>query len=298
MTLPNDQDAAGSDRLILDPKERRPAVVDLIRSAEHRVCLTIFRCTDFKVLDALADALRRKVRVQLLVTRHAKNWKKRLGDLRRFLEGMGAEVHRYEGIVRKYHAKYLLADDTTALVTSMNLTRKCLQMTCDFQFITRRPEIVSGLRSVFDADWNTHETTEHEPLDGHLIVGPENSRARLAELIASANDSIRIIDHKLSDPAILSLLETKQQAGVRVAVLGAADLGGLVPHGKMVQVDGTRAAIGSISLSARSLDTRREVAVVVDDPACARKLSDFFDRLFAARESGIESLVSPKDLHA
>ena len=61
-----------------------------------------------------------------------------------------------------------------------------------------------------------------------------------------------------------------------VEILAASQLGGLLPHGKLVIVDGNRAAFGSMSLSALSLDFRREVAVIVDDARCVRKLKDFF----------------------
>ncbi len=100
-----------------------------------------------------------------------------------------------------------------------------------------------------------------------LIVGPEHARREFTRLLEQARRSIAIVDPKLTDPAILDLLKVKRKAGVAVTVLGREHVGGLTPHGKMVIVDGAIAVIGSMSLSALSLDFRREVAVIVRDRA-------------------------------
>src|SRR6266702_4814831 len=95
------------ERLVLDPAERRDTVLEVIRAARQNLVLSVFRCDDFKVLDELALAVERRVRVRALLTPHAKNWERRLQDLGVFLESMGAEVHRYSGTHSNYHAKYI-----------------------------------------------------------------------------------------------------------------------------------------------------------------------------------------------
>ena len=67
---------------------------------------------------------------------------------------------------------------------------------------------------------------------------------------------------------------------------GQKKIGGLLSHGKIMLIDGTRAVIGSLALTALSLDFRREVALVVDDPAAAAEI----DRLF--RSIGAEAGAS------
>ena len=113
-------------------------------------------------------------------------------------------------------------------------------------------------------------------ISGRLIVGPDRARAQLTALLEGARRSIQIIDHKLDDPAIGFLLRSQKAAGVEVQVLGAGQLGGLLPHGKLILVDGHTAAFGSMALGALSLDFRREVSVIVNDPRCVRKLRDFY----------------------
>ena len=135
--MPSARREAGSQ-----PGERRDTVLDVIRGARHDLVLSLFRCDDFKVLDALASAVERKVRVRALLTPHAKNWDHRLQDLGVFLESMGAEVYRYAGTHSKYHAKYIVADSGPALVASLNFTRKCFQKTCDFILVTHDPVVL------------------------------------------------------------------------------------------------------------------------------------------------------------
>ncbi len=283
------------ERLILAPEERRPAVLEMIHTARTRLALSLFRCTDFKILDGLAEARRRNVRVQVLITRSAKGWKKRLKKIRTLLEAMGAEVHRYSGGLAKYHAKYVVADDGPALIASLNFTHKCFRRTCDFVLLTHDPEVVSGLQKLFEADWLARKSALPEGITDRLIIGPEQARARLAGLLQQARRTIRIIDHRVTDSAMLALLRTKEAEGVSVKVLSNGAPAGLLPHGKMILVDESTAVIGSLSLSRSSLDSRREVAVLVKDPDCIRQLGEFFEKVAADKPSHPPTLPSPKD---
>ena len=94
-----------------DPAERKAALLGVIGAAKRRLILSLFRCDDFSILDALAAALERGCEVEAVLTKRAKGGKKRLKKLWGALEEMGAVVTRYADPVVKYHAKYLVADD-------------------------------------------------------------------------------------------------------------------------------------------------------------------------------------------
>src|ERR1051325_4427241 len=136
------------DQIILAIDRRRDAVLDVIRAACERLLISMFRCTDVPVLDAIAEALNRKVDVRLLITPRARGWQKRLKELGAYLESMGAKVHPYSDPVVKYHAKYVLADDGPALIGSLNLTAKCFTATCDFILLTWDADVLTGLREL------------------------------------------------------------------------------------------------------------------------------------------------------
>lgn len=287
--------AAEADRLIIAPDQRRPGVLDAIALAKRRIALSMFRCTDFEVMDALADALGRKVEVELLLTQRAKGWEKKIRDLGLYLESMGARVHRYSLPRVKYHAKYVLIDDGPALVASLNFTRKCFENTGDFLLSTRDGAVGSGLARLFQHDIDTPELPLPQDISERLIVGPDWARRQFREVIESAQKSLRIVDHKVTDPEMVQLLREREAAGVSVEIYGKGSFDGLKSHGKMMLIDGARAVIGSISLSPPSLDSRREVAIVVEDRQCVGQLAEFLKRAENGRSPATIELAGPED---
>jgi cardiolipin synthase len=284
---------SGGERLILDPAERKAALLGVIGAARRRLILSLFRCDDFSVLDALAAALERGCDVEAILTKRAKGGKKRLKKLWGALEEMGAVVTRYADPVVKYHAKYLVADDKTAIITTLNPTRKCFSRTWDAVLVTHDAAVVKGLLSLFKTDAAGLPLTSRRSLGRRLIVGPERSRAEIRALIAGAKHSIRILDHKLSDPDLVALLRERRKEGITVSVLGKHPMGGLQPHGKMMIVDESRAVLGSTALSTLSLDFRREVSVVIHEPALVKQLNMSYQQLSA--KAGAAATQLPGD---
>ena len=263
----------GGEKLVLEPGKRRDALLGVIRSAKRRLVLSLFRCDDLTVLDALANALERGCKVEAILTKRAKGGKKRLKKLWGALEEMGAVVTWFADPVVKYHAKYLVADEKTAVVTTLNPTERCFSRTWDCLLITDDAPVIRGLLSLFRADASGSPLPMGRPLSTRLIVGPERSRAEYRRLISSAKRSIRILDHKLSDPDLVTLLRERRAEGITVTVIGHQALGLLEPHGKMMIVDESRAVMGSTALSTLSLDFRREVSVVIDNAALVKQLN-------------------------
>src|SRR5262245_36066336 len=145
----------GLDRLVLAPAARRDAVLELMRSAERTLVLSLFRCDDLSVVDELASAVNRGVQVRVLITQRARGWKEKLKDLMALLRSLGADVRPYESPVVKYHAKYIVADDGPALVTSLNFTRKCFENTCDFLVFSKDRDVIEALKALFESDCQT-----------------------------------------------------------------------------------------------------------------------------------------------
>jgi len=274
------RDRLPPDRILTTPAARRDVVLDAIHGAESRITLSLFRCTDKAVFGELAAAVDRGVDVQVLVTSRAKGGKKKLKKLWKRLEETGAAIVPYTDPVVKYHAKYMVVDDGPALITSMNFTRKCFDETCDAVAVTYDPAIVDGLRQLVAAD--REGGIAPATLPDRLIVGPERARRQFTALVQQARTRIQIIDAKLSDPGLIDLLNQRKSQGLRVEIFGQKRLGSMLAHGKMMLVDGARAVVGSLALTALSLDFRREVALVVDEPAAVAELDQLFRTIAAA----------------
>jgi len=267
------------DRIVTAPAARREVVLDAIHGAQSRIAVSLFRCTDKAIFGELAAAVDRGVDVQVLVTSRVKGGKKKLKKLWKRLEETRASIVLYTDPVVKYHAKYLVVDDGPALITSMNFTRKCFDNTCDAVAVTYDPAIIDALRQLMATD---RECGVAPAMPDRLIVGPERARRQFTALVQQARKSIQIIDAKMSDPGLIDLLNQRKAQGINVEIFGQKRLGTLLSHGKMMLVDGSRAVVGSLALTALSLDFRREVALVVEEPAAVAELDQLFRSIGAA----------------
>src|SRR5262245_11048472 len=268
------------DRIVVAPAARRDVVLDALHGARSQITLSLFRCTDQAIFEELTAAVERSVDVRVLVTSRVKGGKKKLKKLWKRLEETRAAIVPYNDPVVKYHAKYLVVDEGPALITSMNFTRKCFDNTCDAVAVTYDPAIVDGLRQLMAAD--REGGVAPSTLPDRLIVGPERARRQFTALVQQAQKSIQIIDAKLSDPGLIDLLNQRKSQGISVEIFGQKRLGTLLSHGKMMLVDGARAVIGSLALTALSLDFRREVALVVEEPSAVADLDQLFRSIGAA----------------
>src|SRR6185369_480450 len=110
------------------------------------------------------------------------------------------------------------------------------------------------------------------------------------QMLSNASSSILIMDHRVTDPEILALLADKKRQNVTVQVIGNGGvINGLICHGRMILLDQRTAVIGSIHLSQPSLDLRREVAIVIEEPAIVAELYDYFQSL-ALNEENLTNL--------
>ena len=262
------------DRLIVSVDDRRPALLDVIRQARSRITLSLFRCNDAAVFEELTAAVARGVAVEVLVTSRAKGGEKKMAKLWRALDQTGASLHSYTDPVVKYHPKYLVADEGPAIVASLNFTKKCFRKTCDALVITHDPAVVADLRRLWIADCG--RLAMPADLTDRLIIGPERARRQFTALIEGARTSIRLIDAKLSDPDLVSLLNAKRAAGMTVDLFSAKQLGDLKSHGKIMLIDDRTVVVGGLALAALSLDFRREVAIVVTEPAAVAHAAELF----------------------
>jgi cardiolipin synthase len=274
----------GPDRLVTAVDERRDALLDVIRGARERITLSLFRCNDEDIFAELGAATNRGVVVEVLVTSRARGGRKRRQKLWRALADTGATVSAYTDPVVKYHPKYLVADDGPAVVASLNFTRKCFNKTCDALLVTHDPDVVADLRRLWTADRDRQ--TIPDTLTERLIVGPERARWQFTALINRARTSIRLIDAKLSDPDLISVLNARRAAGLTVEVFSSKRLAGLKSHGKIMLIDEETVVVGSLALAALSLDFRREVAIVVTEKAAVAQAAELFRTVREASVDG------------
>ena len=101
-----------------------------------------------------------------------------------------------------------------------------------------------------------------------------------------------IYDPKISDEEMIRILHERAKAGVEIRVIGQSEanlpvrkLSKLRLHTRVIVRDGRQAFIGSQSLRASELDSRREVGLIVPDAKIVKKLIETFESDWAS--SGI-----------
>ena len=231
--------------------------------------LSLFRCNDFGVLDALAAALERGVKVEAILTKRAKGGKKRLRKLWEALEEMGAVVHRYADPVVKYHAKYLVADGRTALVATLNPTGSASRGRWDIVLTDRGAR---GRALAVDAVRARRRRRARAAAPPHQPAADRRARGRAQRACGRLLTGARPQHPHARSQAVgprsrRAAARAARPEGSPVSVVGRQPMGAIVPHGKLD--DHRRLAApcsAALAMSALSLDFRREVSIVVETP--------------------------------
>lgn len=271
-------------KLIIQPDDGMAPVIAAIRSAQTTIDTTIFRFDRPEIEKALAAAVGRGVRVRALVAHTNRGGEKRLRKLEQSLLAAGVTTARTGDDLVRYHGKMLIVDEKTLIVKLFNYTGLDLQSR-SFAVITRQRAFVSEAMRVFEADVTRQDYSSGKP---GLVVSPENARKQLADFLGKAKKEICIYDPKVSDRAMVRVLEDRVKHGVDIRILGsvgsrskvlkASKLKGLRLHARCIIRDGAHAFLGSQSLRALELDSRREVGIIVRDARIVKRLRDVFEK--------------------
>lgn len=154
------------DGLLWSNSNSRYHMAQFIDTAEHRLYIQHPKYVDAVILDRIAAAAQRGVKVHVLCGgKHGiSEWDvldtfASLRTLRRF----GVKVRKQKNL--RVHAKLLIADDAHALVGSMNIDRSAFDLRRELGITITDPDVVARLRQVFDGDWLlSHHYEPPDPL--------------------------------------------------------------------------------------------------------------------------------------
>lgn len=152
--------------LLWSNSNSRYHMAKFIDTAQHRLRIQHPKYVDAVILDHIAAAAGRGVNVHVLCGgKHGiSEWDildtfASLRTLRRF----GVKVRKQKNL--RVHAKLLIADDTNALVGSMNIDRSAFDLRRELGITLDDAASVERLRQVFDADWElSHHYEPPDPL--------------------------------------------------------------------------------------------------------------------------------------
>jgi cardiolipin synthase len=278
-------------RLLIQPGDGVQALIKGIAGAKNSIEIVIFRFDRVEIEHALATAVSRGVSVYALIASTNRTGEANLRKLELRLLGAGVTVARSADDLARYHGKMMIVDRRELYLLAFNLTRADTERSRSFGVVTTSREVVREAARLFDAD---ARRVPYEPALDQLVVSPANARKQLAAFIQQAKKDLLIYDPRVSDPAMMRLLEERAAAGVNVRLIGrvlrpipgvtAHKLAGFRLHTRTMVRDGEMAFVGSQSLREMELDARREVGLIFRYPRAVSRLVRTFESDWARSE--------------
>lgn len=292
------------------PESSRDRIVAVFGAARRSIDLEIYQLQDRVVVEALAAAAARNVKVRVMLeprTVGAENYK----AVSKELAAAGVTVQvtppAFDSSHNVDHAKFAVIDDAELIFGTGNLVRSGLGGVTERTFDNRdfwvedtRSATVRAGKALFDADWSRRATKAADFDD--FVLTPDNANDKIEALIAGAKHEVLVYNQSLGDDAIvMALIDAKNRgAKVRVLVGYQPGFGGAPPqnqapidklvaagieasflrkhylHAKAIVADG-RAYIGSQNFTNGGLRNNRELGQIFDDRAAVAVVKATFE---------------------
>jgi cardiolipin synthase len=286
-----------SRSLVVLPDDSAQPILNAIRGATKSLRVKMFVFSDPTLLKAVIDAHRRGVKVRVMLNPARRSGEAENEESRKTLTEAGIEVIDSNPVFDLTHEKSMVVDDRIAFVKSLNWETKNLTETRDYAVITDHKHEVNEIIDCFEADWNRKSFDPGE--NAHLIWCEGNGRNKIAEFIDRAKHTLFLQNERYQDAIIIEHLVRAKERGVKVHVMArpphtlkkeklVEGVGGLrimddvgikvhklkhlKLHAKMLFADRVRAIVGSINLAPGSFDSRRELAIEVNDDDVVERL--------------------------
>ena len=283
-------------RLLIQPGDGVVPLVKGINGARSSVEIVIFRFDRSEIERALANAVKRGVFVHALIAHMNRSGEGNLRALEMQLLSAGVNVARSASDLARYHGKMMIIDRRELYLAAFNLTYLDIERSRSFGIITTNRKVVQEAVRLFEAD------TKRVPYESRLstlVVSPANARKQLAAFIKAAKTELLIYDPKISDPAMIRLLDERARDGVQVRIIGRLSrkrpglpvrkLSQMRLHTRTMIADGRRAFVGSQSLREVELDARREVGIIIRDRQTVRRLAGTFQEDWQSAEPSTDA---------
>jgi phosphatidylserine/phosphatidylglycerophosphate/cardiolipin synthase-like enzyme len=275
-------------KLIIEPTDGVAPLLAALKSAKKSVEIAVFRFDRTDIETALKAAVERGVKVTVLIAFANRGGEQRLRKLELRCLDAGIIVARTSDDLARYHGKYFLIDRRVLCVLSFNFTRLDIDHSRGFGIVTTNANWAREAARLFRADCTR---TKYAPKAETFVVSPANSRKVLDTFLKRAKTQLLIYDPKISDQEMLRILQARATAGVEIKVIGSVagraqfdvkKLAGSRLHTRTIIRDRRHAFVGSQSLRAAELDSRRELGLIVQDAKAVKRLIDTFESDWAS----------------
>lgn len=295
------------------PEQDHTALYNAFAKAQKTIRIGIFGISSQDMADQIEKQVRRGIEVTIICDKYCTNNEKRKAIFDQ-LKKAGANIMVATKGFTISHWKMFVIDDTLAFVSTMNFISRSNQMR-DLGVFTADKAVISEITAVFDQD--VKNTLKQEAItpkltNTNLVWSPNNSEAKLIDLINSADSSIEIWIENMGNPNIHNALADAVKRKVQVRVLtslcglgmpaeaayknlrdlsskGVVVKGTPFPaneeipyiHAKTINVDHKAVFLGSENFSVNSLTKARELGIIFSDVATEVKMAALFEKDWA-----------------
>ena len=271
-------------KLLVQPADGITPLVKAIDGAKKSVEIFIFRFDRSEIERALADAVNRGVYVHALTAYTNRGGEKNLRKLEMRLLAAGVTVTRTSDELLRYHGKLMIVDRRELFLFAFNFTYLDIMRSRSFGILTRNQKLIQEAVKLFEADSKRRPYT---PGLATFVISPLNARKQLSAFIKAARKELLIYDPKISDSAMIRLLEERAAAGVDIRIIGRLSrkspkiavrkMSRMILHTRTIVRDRDQAFIGSQSLREMELDARREIGIIFKDSRAVSSLVKTFE---------------------
>ena len=287
-------------KLLVQPGDSISDLVKGIEKEKKSIEILIFRFDRAEIERALENAAKRGVLVQALIAYTNRGGENNLRKLETRLLAAGVTIARTSDDLVRYHGKMMIIDRRVLYLFAFNFTKLDIEHSRAFAVITKNTKLVQEAAKLFEAD------TKRQPYTAGLaafVVSPVNARKELASFVKAARKELLIYDPKISDPAMIRLLEERGKAGVDIKIIGkltrkSGTMKVCSPpirlHTRTIVRDQQQVFMGSQSLRKLELDARREIGIIFRDPTVVNRLTKTFEHDWSLPEPPKEQSGSEK----
>jgi len=274
-----------NEKLLSETFSGKTAILNELFNANNEVLINMYGFTDFDFIPALVNLEKQGVEIKMILEEAPYQAETENFDIRSMLKNYGIKVRWARSELFLDHAKYIVIDNTKAIVLTGNFTYSSFTKNREFGLITTDKDKVATLRNLFYADFNR---TEFSNDNDNVLISPIDSRIKIENALRSATKSIKIWEQTVEAPEIVNILKEQKAKGVEVKVLMPASyasdlaksLGDSVLalpnpyiHAKTFIIDDKFAYIGSNNFTAPSLDNEREAALFTSNKSIIEELN-------------------------
>lgn len=293
------QNLEGNTKLYVTPDTSLlTQIVREINTAESEIFLEMYIFTEKKIRQALIQAHKRWVKVQVLLENNPYMAPYLNDTAYNELKESGVDVRWSDPLIYSLNHSKLLIIDNHAYISSWNFSYSFFTKNKDFLVKVQDEKLIFSLKKLFQLDF-TH--TPGWVQNEHLVVSPYMSREKLESFIKSAEKKIQFYFPYIADDDFEKLLIQKawewviikgivekwfyeenteiitklEQYNIQISPLNRYKL-----HAKSIIIDETYAYIWSINFSKYSFDENREIGILLTDPDIISELEKMFQNDF------------------